>query len=133
MTLIYRHLVNILFPIIIILIYLRVWFKKEDKNRFKEKFSLPSKKRRAGKLVWFHGASVGEILSVIPLIEELEREKKINKILVTSSTLSSSKVLSNFKLKKTIHQFFPIDSNLLLVLSFLINGIILFISPMLDA
>ena len=63
--------------------------------------------------MWFHGSSVGEILSIIPLIEKLEKKKSVNQILVTSSTLSSSKVLSNFKLKKTIHQFFPIDSNLL--------------------
>ena len=41
----------------------------------------------------------------------MEKKKSISKILVTSSTLSSSKVLSRFKLRKTIHQFFPIDSN----------------------
>ena len=69
------------------------------------------KKRGNGKLIWFHGSSVGEILSIIPLIEKLEKKKSINKILVTSSTLSSSKVLSRFRLRKTIHQFFPIDSN----------------------
>ena len=61
-------------------------------------------------MIWFHGSSVGEILSIIPLIEKLEKKKSVNQILVTSSTLSSSKVLSKFKLKKTIHQFFPIDS-----------------------
>ena len=37
--------------------------------------------------------------------------KKISQILITSNTLSSSKILSNLKLKKTIHQFFPIDTN----------------------
>ena len=48
-----------------------------------------------------------------PLIERLEKNKNIKKILITSNTLSSSKILSKFKLKKTIHQFFPIDSNFL--------------------
>ena len=64
-------------------------------------------------MLLFHGSSVGEILSIIPLIEKLEKKSSVNKILITSSTLSSSKVLSKFKLKKTVHQFFPIDSNYL--------------------
>ena len=44
-------------------------------------------------------------MSVIPLINELEKNIKINSILVTTSTLSSAKVFNNFKFKKTIHQF----------------------------
>ena len=54
---------------------------------------------------------VNLIILFSPLIEKLEKKKSISKILVTYSTLSSSKVLSRFKLRKTIHQFFPIDSN----------------------
>ena len=48
-------------------------------------------------------------MSVVPIIYELEKNKKIKTILVTTSTLSSSKIFQNFKFKKTIHQFFPID------------------------
>ena len=53
-------------------------------------------------MIWFHGSSVGEVLSIIPLIQELEKEKKIDQILITSNTLSSKKVLSKIKFKKTI-------------------------------
>ena len=113
MFFIYRILINLIILFSPLIILVRVIKNKEDKFRFKEKFCFFSKKRGNGKLIWFHGSSVGEILSVIPLIEKLEKKRKIDKILITSSTLSSSKVLSNFKLKKTIHQFFPIDSNLL--------------------
>ena len=113
MFFIYRVLINLIMLFSPLIILVRVIKNKEDKFRFKEKFCFFSKKRGNGKLIWFHGSSVGEILSVIPLIEKLEKKKKIDKILITSSTLSSSKVLSNFKLKKTIHQFFPIDSNFL--------------------
>jgi 3-deoxy-D-manno-octulosonic-acid transferase len=111
MLLIYRIAINIIVLISPIIILFRLLKKKEDPVRFKEKFCFFSKKKTSGKLVWFHGASVGEILSVIPLIEKLEKNKKIRQILLTSNTLSSSKIISNLKLKKTIHQFFPIDSN----------------------
>jgi len=113
MFFIYRILINLIILISPLIIFFRIINKKEDKIRFKEKFCFFSKKRGNGKLVWFHGSSVGEIVSIIPLIEKLEKKKSISKILITSSTLSSSKVLSKFKFKKTIHQFFPVDSNML--------------------
>ena len=92
-----------------ILIYFRILKNKEHKTRYKEKFSISKKKRIKGNLIWFHGASVGEIQSIIPLIENYEKDKTINQILITSSTLSSSKILEKFKFKKTIHQFYPLD------------------------
>ena len=97
----------ILFSPIIILI--RIFKKKEDKIRFREKFCFFSKKRNQGKLIWFHGSSVGEIMSVLPIINEYEKNNSIKTILITSSTLSSSKILEKLKFKKVIHQFYPID------------------------
>ena len=109
MFFLYQIILSLLVLISPILIIFRIYKGKEDKIRFREKFSIPSKKRSKGKLIWFHGASVGEILSIIPLIENYEKDKLINQILITSSTLSSSKVLKKFKFKKTVHQFYPID------------------------
>ena len=111
MLLIYRIAINLIILISPIIILFRLLKKKEDPIRFKEKFCQFSKKRSKGKLIWFHGASVGEILSVVPLIEKLEKNKRISQILLTSNTLSSSKIISNLKLKKTLHQFFPVDTN----------------------
>ena len=106
---IYQILLSIILCFSPIIVILRIIKNKEDKFRFKEKFCLFSKKRGSGKLIWFHGSSVGEILSVVPVIKKYENDKSISKILITSSTLSSSKVLEKIKFKKTIHQFYPID------------------------
>ncbi len=118
MFLVYQIIIFVILILSPLIITIRVLKKKEDKKRFIEKFSIPSKKRLKGKLIWFHGASVGEILSIVPLIKNYEKNKYINQILVTSSTLSSSKVFKKFKFKKTIHQFYPID-NLYLTNKFL--------------
>ena len=118
MLFLYHILIFIIIIFSPIIIFYRILKNKEDKKRFIEKFSIPSKKRIKGNLIWFHGASVGELLSIIPLIKNYEKNKSITQILVTSSTLSSSNVLQKFKLKKTIHQFYPID-NLFLTNKFL--------------
>ena len=109
MFLLYQIVISLIVIISPLIIIYRILKNKEDKKRFIEKFSLPTKIRKKGKLIWFHGASVGEILSIIPLIKYYEKKKSINQILITSSTLSSSKVIKKFNFKKTIHQFYPID------------------------
>ena len=109
MFFLYQLITSILVIISPIVIIYRILINKEDKKRFLEKFSFYSKLKKEGKLIWFHGASVGEILSIIPLIKHYEKNKSIKQILITSSTLSSSKVLKKYKFKKTIHQFYPID------------------------
>ncbi len=105
----YQLIVSLLLLISPLIIIFRIFKKKEDKKRFIEKFVFPTRNKKKGKLIWFHGASVGEILSIIPLIKNYEKNKLISQILITSSTLSSSKILTKFKFKKTIHQFYPID------------------------
>ena len=109
MFLIYQILFFFIFLISPLIIFFRILKKKDHKTRFLEKFTIFSKKRKSGNLIWFHGSSVGEILSVIPLIEKYEKDKSINQILVTSTTLSSSKIINNFNFKKTIHQFYVLD------------------------
>ena len=61
--------------------------------------------------MWCHAASVGEAMSILPLIENFEQEEKIKKILITTITLSSAQVLQKkFKQNtKIVHQFLPLD------------------------
>ena len=110
MLIIYRILINVVYVLSPIIVVFRLIKKKEDFYRFREKFCFFSKSRNKGKLIWIHGASVGEFQSIVPLVEIFEKKKDIGQILITSNTLSSSRVISKYKFKKVVHQFFPIDT-----------------------
>ena len=107
----YRILINFIFILSPIILISRLLKKKEHPKRFVEKIGFFKKLKIKGNLIWFHGASVGELQSIIPLLEKFEKNKRIKQILITSNTLSSSKVIKRLKLKKIVHQFFPIDTN----------------------
>ena len=109
MFIIYQLLLTLIILFSPIIILFRIFKGKEDILRFKEKFCLFSKKRNTGKLIWFHGSSVGELMSVLPILVKYDRDKSFDQILVTSSTLSSSKILQKYNFRKVVHQFFPID------------------------
>ena len=118
MRVIYNFLVYIVLITSPLIIIYRIFKKKEYPKRFLEKFSLQKNKRKVGKLIWFHCSSNGELLSIVPLIQELEKKENLKQILVTTSTLSSSKIFEKFKFKKTLHQFYPLD-NIYIINNFL--------------
>ena len=93
MIIVYRLLINLILVISPLIVIIRLFKKKEDSIRFKEKLGFFSKGKKNGKLIWFHGASVGELQSIIPIIEKLNKNKKVKQILVTSNTLSSSNIV----------------------------------------
>ena len=109
----YRLIINFIFLISPIIIIFRILKKKEDPKRFIEKIGKFNNNNKNNNLIWFHGSSVGEILSIVPLIEKVSNRKDIKKILITSNTLSSAKIIKKLKLKKTFHQFFPLDTDFL--------------------
>ena len=90
----------------------RILKGKEDPKRFQEKICIYSKKKTKNK-VWIHAASIGELMSVIPVIKELEKNKKIKNIIITTTTVSSAKIFTKLRFKKTFHVYFPLDNNFL--------------------
>jgi 3-deoxy-D-manno-octulosonic-acid transferase len=106
----YNILANIAIIISPAIILYRILKGKEDVKRFGEKFCIYSQKKN-NKNIWIHAASVGELMSVVPIIRKLEKNKKIKNILLSTSTSSSAKIFKKLRLKKTSHVYFPLDNN----------------------
>ncbi len=81
---------------------------KEDPERLGERLGFPSLPRPAGRLVWLHGASIGESLSLLPLIDRLIQRNL--EVLVTTGTQSSARVLRARLPAGAFHQFLPLDA-----------------------
>ena len=107
----YKFLTYLFYPISPIYLYWRRLKKKEHPVRYREKLSKISEPRGDGFLIWYHVASVGEAMSILPLIENFEKNEKVKKILITTITLSSGEILKKrySKNSKVIHQYLPLD------------------------
>ena len=108
----YAVLTNLVVVISPIIFFYRILKGKEDPLRFQEKICIYSKKKIRNKL-WIHAASIGELMSVIPIIKKFEKNKKIKSIILTTTTTSSAKIFTKLKFKKTFHVYFPLDNNFL--------------------
>ncbi len=81
---------------------------REDPVRLAERRGEASLPRPAGPLVWVHGASVGEMLAVVPLIERIQA-RGIS-VLVTSGTVTSAALADQRLPAGVMHQFVPLDA-----------------------
>ncbi|MEM9964643.1 MAG: 3-deoxy-D-manno-octulosonic acid transferase [Asticcacaulis sp.] len=88
----------------------RVAKGKEDAMRMHERLGQASAERPEGRLIWFHGVSVGESLSAIPLVNQLLTKYPDAQILVTSATTTSAEILKMRLPVPAIHHYAPIDT-----------------------
>jgi len=105
----YRIATGALAPAAPMLLRHRLLLGKESSERRNERLGHASRARPEGTLVWVHGASVGECVAALPLIDALLETTACN-VLVTSGTVTSAKVMSERLPKSAIHQFVPIDT-----------------------
>jgi 3-deoxy-D-manno-octulosonic-acid transferase len=104
----YRAAARVLGPAARLAVHARARSGKEDRSRLGERFGRTALARPSGQLVWIHGASVGESLSVLPLIDALLAESQ-RSVLVTSGTVTSAKLMRERLPPRAFHQFVPID------------------------
>ena len=83
---------------------------KEDVKRFNERVGRPTKPRPAGRLIWLHGASVGESISMLPLINRLLEIYPDAHVMVTTGTTTSAEVMAKRLPERAFHQYLPIDN-----------------------
>lgn len=98
------------YPLIAVCLAIRKAKGKEDLTRFPERMGYAGKPRPDGRLIWIHGASVGETLSALPLINKLSELYPAVRIMVTSGTLTSADLMAKRLPANAFHQFVPVDT-----------------------
>ncbi|MCJ2014508.1 3-deoxy-D-manno-octulosonic acid transferase [Methylobacterium sp. J-076] len=81
---------------------------KEDPRRLGERRGLPGRARPVGPLIWMHGASVGEVLSLVALVEGMIARRY--SVLVTTGTRTAADLISSRLPPGAVHQYVPLDA-----------------------
>jgi 3-deoxy-D-manno-octulosonic-acid transferase len=105
----YRWLTVLGTPLIRVYLALRLKKGKEDPTRCHERIGVPSLPRPEGMLVWMHAASMGETISVLPLITELLKRNPQLSLLLTTGTVTSAALAKERLPARAIHQYIPVD------------------------
>lgn len=106
----YRWLTGLLEPLAPRLLDARVRRGKEDDARVDERLGYAGAARPAGDLVWLHGVSVGEAVSLLPLVERLRKARPDLAVLVTTGTMTSAEVMAGRLPDGVTHQYAPVDA-----------------------
>jgi 3-deoxy-D-manno-octulosonic-acid transferase len=106
----YAAATGLLEPLAPVLLRRRAAAGKETPARLHERLGRPTTPRPQGPLVWLHGVSVGESLSLLPLIAALQARRPDLAMLVTSGTVTSAELLAKRLPEGVIHQFAPVDT-----------------------
>ena len=110
----YRLLWLVLLPFVIVILLWRVLWRKESLSRLPERFGFATKPRPTASLIWIHGASVGESLSILPLVEQILITRADVHVLITTGTRTSANLIAKRlpqlpEGQRVFHQYIPFD------------------------
>lgn len=107
-------LTSLLAPGLIAMLRIRVRRGKEIRERTRERLGFATTHRPDGPLIWMHAASVGETLSIIPVIQAILKKPSPPTVLVTTGTVTAAATLTRelpdaMQAGRVLHSFVPLD------------------------
>ncbi|MDP2193559.1 MAG: glycosyltransferase N-terminal domain-containing protein, partial [Alphaproteobacteria bacterium] len=82
----------------------------EDKTRYRERFGKThAKPHDDGDVIWFHAASIGESLAILPVLFAWQKRHPYDQLLITTVTKTSAYIMAQRMPKGCIHQYAPFD------------------------
>ena len=99
----------LLAPVALLLCLWRLARGQEERARLGERFGRAGLPRPEGRLVWLHGASIGEVVALLPLARQLLQGDARLQILITSTTRASALILAQRMPPRCRHQYVPYD------------------------
>ncbi|NBX66118.1 MAG: 3-deoxy-D-manno-octulosonic acid transferase [Proteobacteria bacterium] len=105
----YRLLVQTLVPLILLVLWVRARRGHEETAHLKERRGIPSLPKPNGKILWVHAASVGEMRSVLPLVQTLIEKNEDLTCLITTVTVTAARLVRKAEHQRIIHQYAPYD------------------------
>jgi 3-deoxy-D-manno-octulosonic-acid transferase len=118
-----KALYDLIFVIGAIFFLPRYLFKGKFHPGFKARFGFFPKKVTFNRPIWIHAVSVGEVMAIRGLLEELRKSYPHKQFVISTVTPTGNKIARNIALGHDCVTYLPLD------LSFIVSGVIARVNP----
>ncbi len=105
----YRVATTLAAPGLRLMLHRRIARGKEIAARLPERRGIDTTPRPDGRLIWLHAASVGETLSILPVIESLLADPALHVLVTTGTVTSADQLARRLPHARLLHRFIPLD------------------------